>query len=216
MVRPPTTWGFMPRTLPCRPDSWYAAGNIGVDYETGYPDRFNVTNACAKERLGAKMADIVNRETRSRMMSSVRSKNTKPEMEIRRRLFGLGYRYGLHNRNLPGAPDMVLPKYRSVVFINGCFWHHHGCHLSSIPETRRTWWKAKLEGNCKRDSMAVSELQRLRWRVLIIWECAFRKPKGDREKALNVVLTRTTNFLNSKRRKLEIPLLEARRGGSQN
>ena len=156
------------------------------------------------------MTDIVNKETRSRMMSSVRAKNTKPELEIRRRLFGLGYRYRLHKKDLPGTPDMVLPKYRSVVFINGCFWHYHGCRSSSIPETRQRWWKEKLEGNFKRDLIVVSELQKLHWRVLIIWECAFRKPKNKREEALNVVLKKITKFLNSERRKLEIPMLKSR------
>ena len=117
------------------------------------------------------MVDIVDRETRSRMMSAVRAKNTKPELEIRRRLFAMGFRYRLHRRALPGTPDMVFPGYRSIVFIHGCFWHYHGCHLSSLPATREDWWKAKLEDNAKRDVAAVSELRSLGWRVLTIWEC---------------------------------------------
>ena len=97
-------------------------------------------------------------------MSSVRAKNTKLEVEIRRRLFSMGFRYRLHRKNLPGTPDVVFLKYRSVVFINGCFWHYHGCHLSSIPETRRSWWMAKLEETARRDAEAVSELRKLDWR----------------------------------------------------
>ncbi len=153
------------------------------------------------------MADTVNRETRSRMMSSVRAKDTKLEMEMRRRLFSMGFRYRLHGKDLPGTPDMVLPKYRSVVFMHGCFWHHHGCHLSSMPATRRSWWKKKLEGNAERDSETVSRLRDLGWRILIIWECSFRKPGTNRAEALDTIAARAARFLKSKRRLLVIPRL---------
>ena len=151
------------------------------------------------------MADTVNKETRSRMMSSVRSKNTKLEMEIRRRLFDRGFRYRLHGKNLPGTPDMIFPKYRAVLFVHGCFWHYHGCHLSGLPDTRRSWWKKKLEGNKKRDSEVISELEALGWRILIIWECGFRKPKLDRAKALDRIAERAASFLKSEMMLLEIP-----------
>ena len=151
------------------------------------------------------MVDIVDKKTRSRMMSSVRAKNTKSELEIRRRLFHMGFRYRLHRKDLPGTPDMVFPRYRSVMFVHGCFWHRHGCHLSSIPATRSSWWRTKLEQNAKRDSVAVSALQTLGWRVLIIWECGFRRPKTNREKALDIISERAAGFLKSKRRLLEIP-----------
>ena len=153
------------------------------------------------------MADIVDKKTRSRMMSSVRAKNTKSELEIRRRLFRMGFRYRLHRKDLPGTPDMVFPGYRSVMFVHGCFWHHHGCHLSSIPETRRLWWRTKLEENARRDSTAVSELRKLGWRVLIIWECGFRRPKTNRVEALDIISGRAADFLKSKRKLLEIPPL---------
>ena len=156
------------------------------------------------------MADTVSTKVRSRMMSSIRAKNTKLELEIRRRLFAMGFRYFLHRKDLPGTPDMVFSKYRSVVFIHGCFWHYHGCHLSSIPETRRSWWKTKLEENARRDSAAVSELQNLGWRVLTIWECGFRRPRTNRTEALDTISGQAADFLNSKQRLLEIPQL--RRG----
>ena len=151
------------------------------------------------------MVDTVSKETRSRMMSSVRSKNTKLETEIRHRLFAMGFRYRLHGKNLPGTPDMVFPKYRAVLFVHGCFWHHHGCHLSGLPGTRRSWWKKKLEGNKKRDSEVISELEALSWRILVIWECSFRKPKLDRAKALDRIVERVANFLKSEMMLLEIP-----------
>ena len=148
------------------------------------------------------------------MMSSVRAKDTKLELEIRRRLFAMGFRYRLHVKSLPGTPDMVFAKYQSVVFVHGCFWHYHGCHLSSIPETRRAWWKKKLEDNARRDSQAVSELRRIGWHVLIIWECGFRKPKTKRAEALDGIAARAAGFLKSKRKQLEIPLLP--RSGTTN
>ena len=150
------------------------------------------------------MTDTVNKETRSRMMSSVRAKDTKLELEVRRRLFAMGFRYRLHRKSLPGTPDMVFPKYRAVLFVNGCFWHHHGCHLSTLPNTRRSWWKKKLEGNRKRDSKVVSDLKDIGWRILVIWECGFRKPKTDRVKALNRIAGRAGSFLKSERELLEI------------
>ncbi len=151
------------------------------------------------------MADTVNKATRSRMMSSVRAKNTKLELEVRRRLFTMGFRYRLHEKNLPGTPDMVFPKYRAVLFVNGCFWHHHGCHLSTLPHTRRSWWKKKLEGNRKRDSEVISNLKALGWRVLVIWECGFRKQKTNRADALNRIAKRAGNFLKSEQILFEIP-----------
>ena len=138
-------------------------------------------------------------------MSSVRAKNTKPELEIRRRLFSMGFRYCLYRKDLPGKPDIVFPKYRSAVFIHGCFWHHHGCHLSSIPKTRYDWWKEKLEGNALRDSRVTSLMQNLGWRILIIWECEFRRPKTNRSEALDGIAARASDFIMSDQKFLEIP-----------
>lgn len=138
-------------------------------------------------------------------MSSVRAKNTKLELEVRRRLHAMGLRYRLHAKNLPGKPDMVFQKYQTVLFVNGCFWHYHGCHLSKLPNTRKLWWKKKLEGNRKHDSEVLRQLRNLGWRILLIWECGFRKPKTNRMKALDRIAERACGFLKSERKLLEIP-----------
>lgn len=120
------------------------------------------------------MADVLTVEQRQRNMSSIRGKDTKPEMLIRRGLHAHGLRYRLHDRKLPGCPDLVFPKYRTAVFVHGCFWHAHGCALSKLPATRPEFWRKKLEGNVARDQKAVAALQANGWRVLVIWECALR------------------------------------------
>lgn len=145
------------------------------------------------------------------MMSSVRGKNTKPELEVRHRLFAMGFRYRLHRRDLPGKPDMVFPRHRAVVFVHGCFWHQHGCDRSAIPATRRSWWKKKLEGNRNRDGEVMSRLKELGWRVLVIWECSFRKPGTDRSRALDRIAARAGRFLSNRQSTLEIPRLPSRR-----
>lgn len=151
------------------------------------------------------MADIVDKATRSRMMSAVRAKNTKLEVEIRRNLFIMGFRYRLHAKDLPGTPDMLFPKYRAAIFVHGCFWHQHGCHRSAIPSTRKTWWGNKLVGNAQRDSRAVARLGDLGWRVLIVWECALRSPNIDKKKVLETIVRRAAGFLRSHSRYREIP-----------
>lgn len=121
------------------------------------------------------MADVVDTVTRSRMMSGIRGKDTRPEMVVRRGLFAAGFRFRLHRRDLPGAPDIVLPGRKVAVFVHGCFWHRHkGCRYSKLPATRPEFWKAKLDGNVARDQRAVEALQSMGWRVLIVWECAVR------------------------------------------
>jgi len=150
------------------------------------------------------MTDAVDRQTRSKMMSAVRAKNTKLETEIRQRLFAQGFRYRLHARDLPGTPDMVLPKYSTVIFVHGCFWHYHGCSRSTIPDSRRNWWRKKLEDNRNRDEKALAELRSNGWRVVVIWECSVRRPGIDRQKALDRVCLRVEKFLRSKRIFLEI------------
>lgn len=149
--------------------------------------------------------DTVSKETRSRMMSAVRAKNTKLELEIRRRLFAKGFRYRLHKKDLPSKPDMVFSKYSAIIFVHGCFWHHHGCYRSTIPETRHGWWKKKLEGNHDRDNEAVKKLRELGWRILIIWECSFRRPGINRPEMLDKIADRSARFLESNKRMLSIP-----------
>jgi DNA mismatch endonuclease (patch repair protein) len=121
------------------------------------------------------MADIVSRDVRSRMMASIRSRDTKPELLVRRYLHGLGFRYRLTSARLPGRPDLVLSRYKAVIFVHGCFWHgHEGCRFATVPSTRREFWQTKINGTKVRDARSESSLFQQGWRVAIIWECALR------------------------------------------
>jgi DNA mismatch endonuclease (patch repair protein) len=121
------------------------------------------------------MADIVTRETRSRMMSGIRCKNTKPEVFVRKALFAAGFRFRLHRRELPGVPDVVLPGRKVAVFVHGCFWHlHKGCKNAKLPATRPDFWREKLGLNAERDGENIKTLLASGWRVLVVWECATR------------------------------------------
>lgn len=118
------------------------------------------------------MPDTLSRAARSERMSLIRSKDTKPELLVRRLVYSLGYRYRLHRRDLPGVPDLVFARSRSVIFVHGCFWHCHArCRKARTPKSRLSYWKPKLELNSKRDKKNVRTLLRDGWRVLIIWEC---------------------------------------------
>ncbi|MBH3432638.1 very short patch repair endonuclease [Pseudomonas citronellolis] len=122
--------------------------------------------------------DIVDSATRSRMMSGIRGRDTRPEMTVRKFLHARGYRFRLHRKDLPGRPDIVLPRFRTCIFIHGCFWHHHeGCRFAVLPKTRADFWAQKLRGNVERDLRAQEELARTGWRVLIIWECELKTPE---------------------------------------
>lgn len=121
------------------------------------------------------MTDTMSREERSRRMALIRSGDTKPEMLVRRLLHGMGYRYRLHRRNLPGTPDLVFTSRRAVVFVHGCFWHRHaGCPLARLPKSRMDFWRPKLEGNRERDVRNVAALESEGWRVLTVWECELK------------------------------------------
>ncbi len=110
--------------------------------------------------------------TRSALMARVKAKDSKPEMAVRRCTHALGYRYSLHRRNLPGTPDLVLPRLRKAIFVHGCFWHrHHGCSRATSPKTRATFWAAKFVDNVSRDARAQEALRAVGWDVLVIWEC---------------------------------------------
>ncbi len=118
------------------------------------------------------MADNLAKEVRSYIMSQIRSKDTKPELLVRSFLHKSGYRYRLHRKDIPGRPDIVLPKYRTVIFVHGCFWHaHHGCSFFRMPRTRTEWWKAKLHRNRRRDRLAVKEVEKTGWKAITLWEC---------------------------------------------
>jgi DNA mismatch endonuclease (patch repair protein) len=125
------------------------------------------------------MTDVLTPEQRSRNMAAIRSKDTRAEMRVRSGLHALGLRYRLHRRDLPGKPDLVLPKHRAVVFVHGCFWHMHRCTYGRPkPATNADFWEQKRKGNVERDRRNTRELQRAGWRVFVIWECETRTPEG--------------------------------------
>jgi DNA mismatch endonuclease (patch repair protein) len=140
------------------------------------------------------MADIVSKEARSRMMSGIRSKNTKPELVIRKGLHALGFRFVLHDRRLAGTPDIVLPKYRAAIFVHGCFWHGHDCSLFRWPATRQEFWRPKIERNKRLDEAAESAILVAGWRCAVIWECALR---GTQKLGLDAVLKCCAQWIQS-------------------
>jgi DNA mismatch endonuclease (patch repair protein) len=119
--------------------------------------------------------DTLSPKERSRVMSLVRGKNTKPELAVRRLIHRLGYRYRLHRRDLPGSPDLVFSSRRAVIFVSGCYWHRHNCpNGRRLPKTRTSWWRGKLESNRCRDISQQRKLRRAGWRVMVVWECQIR------------------------------------------
>jgi DNA mismatch endonuclease, patch repair protein len=138
------------------------------------------------------MADVHNLVTRSYNMSRIKGIDTKPEMLVRKFLYARGLRYRLHNKNLPGKPDLTLPKYNTVIFVNGCFWHgHKGCKYFVLPKTRTEWWKQKIEKTMERDRIAVSSLNTLGWITITIWECELKTKK------ITSTLTKLLNSIKS-------------------
>jgi DNA mismatch endonuclease, patch repair protein len=136
--------------------------------------------------------DVMTPAQRSAAMARIRSKDTKPELVVRRLLHSLGYRYRLHRSDLPGKPDLVFPRRRSVVFVNGCFWHGHGCKLSSSPKTRSDYWADKISGNRARDRRNIRRLRNDGWHVCVVWEC------DTRASDLGGLARRLTRFLEGK------------------
>ena len=134
-------------------------------------------------------------------MSGIRGKDTRPELLIRLALHRLGFRYRLHNRNLPGRPDLVLPRYGAAIQVHGCFWHGHDCHLFKWPSSRVKFWRSKIEGNRARDALSSAELSRLGWRTLTIWECAL---KGRTRRDLAMTIARIARWIRSGKGHLEI------------
>lgn len=123
------------------------------------------------------MADIKSKEARSRNMAAIKGKNTRPEEIVRQYLFSNGFRYRKNDKRLPGTPDIVLPKYKTVIFVNGCFWHGHtNCKYFVWPENNMEFWRKKIESNILRDNKKIAQLRSLNWRVIVIWECQL-KPK---------------------------------------
>jgi len=124
------------------------------------------------------MTDVFNKEKRSWIMSRVTGKNTKPEISVRKILHGMGFRYRLHVRNLPGNPDIVLPRHKKVIFVHGCFWHgHENCKRSKRPTTNEQFWNEKINHNIERDLKVISDLNSMGWEVLTVWECETKDPE---------------------------------------
>ena len=125
------------------------------------------------------MADNHSKEVRSMNMSHIRSKNSKPEELVRKYLFSKGFRYRKNVKTLPGCPDIVLSKYKTVIFVNGCFWHKHDCPRFVWPSSNEDYWRPKIMGNVERDKQNADELQKLGWKVLVVWECELKKKTID-------------------------------------
>ena len=124
------------------------------------------------------MADVHSKEIRSYNMSQIKGRNTKPEMLVRKFLHAQGFRYKLHDKTLPGKPDIVLPKYKTVIFIHGCFWHgHKDCKYYIVPKTRTEWWLQKINGNIANDDKALKALKKDGWKIITIWECELKRDK---------------------------------------
>lgn len=140
------------------------------------------------------MPDVHDPVTRSRNMAAVRSRDTKPELNIRRGLHRLGFRYRLQAKDLPGKPDLVLPKHRAVIFVHGCFWHGHDCPLFRLPATRTQFWKGKINSNRLRDQSHLGALLENGWRTCIVWECALR---GRDRMGLSPALEKLSSWLRS-------------------
>lgn len=128
-------------------------------------------------------------------MSGIRGKNTKPELAVRSYLHACGYRFRLHRKDLPGQPDLVLPKYRLVIFVHGCFWHRHsGCYYATSPATRKEFWQEKLQKNVERDARQIEQLHELGWRVLTLWECGIKHASADLPQLNDLVRSGSTRM----------------------
>ncbi len=138
--------------------------------------------------IGKLMADVVDKKTRSKMMAGIRGKNTKPEITIRSLLHRRGFRFRLHDPGLPGKPDIILKRYNAIIFVHGCFWHKHDCHLFKWPETRPEFWKEKILRNVENDGKVLNEIRNQGWRVCVIWECAIKGTKKDITKVTNILI----------------------------
>lgn len=134
------------------------------------------------------MADIYSSEKRSGIMSRVSDKETKAEIIVRKYIFAQGFRYRKNDKRYPGTPDIVLPKYKTIIFVNGCFWHGHHCKAGKLPDTRREFWEDKISTNKERDKRNTKKLKKEGWNVLTVWECEI-KSKTDREGRLNKLVT---------------------------
>lgn len=147
------------------------------------------------------MVDRISRSKRSQMMAGIKGKNTKPEILVRSSLFKRGFRYVLHNNRLPGKPDLVFPKFKAVIFVNGCFWHAHTCHLFKWPSSNIEFWDQKIKTNSKRDIRNLEALNILGWRVMTIWECSL---KGKTRLKMDEIVSLCETWLTNGEDNIEI------------
>jgi DNA mismatch endonuclease, patch repair protein len=153
-----------------------------------------------RQSAGPQMADIVSTEVRSRMMSGIKGKDTKPELVLRKGLHACGLRFRTH-ANLPGRPDLVFPKWKAVLFVHGCFWHSHDCHLFKWPKSRDEFWRPKINSNATRDRINISKLLKSGWRVGVVWECAL---KGRTKLDSTLVIKKCSGWIKSNRKRFEL------------
>lgn len=132
------------------------------------------------------MSDIFSRAKRSDIMSKISGKETKPEILVRKFLFSKGFRYRKNVKELPGKPDIVLPKYKTIIFVHGCFWHGHTCKAGKLPETNRNFWEVKISKNIDRDNCDIIKLKEAGWKVLIIWQCEIKNKISQNERLLSL------------------------------
>jgi DNA mismatch endonuclease (patch repair protein) len=138
------------------------------------------------------MADVHDKEQRRFNMQQIKGKNTKPEMLVRKFLFAHGYRYRLHDKKLPGKPDIILPKYKTLIFVNGCFWHGHtNCKYYVVPKTNTDWWLNKINRNITNDAKAVKALKKDGWKIITVWECDLKSARIQRR--LEHLLSKISN-----------------------
>jgi DNA mismatch endonuclease, patch repair protein len=147
------------------------------------------------------MADVVSPDVRSRMMAGIKGRNTKPELLVRSGLHSRGVRFRLHRRDVTGVPDLLFPRYRAALFVHGCFWHQHDCHLFKWPSSRPEFWRQKLGANKGRDLDVIRQLRTEGWRVAIVWECAV---KGREKRPLGEVVDLCESWLKSNEPLLEV------------
>ena len=145
--------------------------------------------------------DTVDKATRSKIMASVGQKDTGPEISLRSALHNRGLRYRLHDRNLPGSPDLVFRRFLAVIFVHGCYWHSHGCYRSTVPKTRRKFWSKKFKANKERDERKIGQLLEDGWRVLIVWECAL---VGKNSRPADFIVDAVCAWLNGADTRAEI------------
>lgn len=153
------------------------------------------------------MTDVVSSTKRSWMMSRITGKDTRPEMIIRSGLHRRGYRFRLHRKDLPGKPDIVLPKYNALIFVNGCFWHGHQCHLFKMPSSRRDFWRTKIQKNCERDQQNYKRSLAEGWRLLVVWECAI---KGRKRLSVLEIIGEIERWLHSNKSEGEIAAVSSK------